>query len=51
MSFFLGLNKIAELLIQEGANVNVLAVGGDTPLIYAIKKSKHEFFTHAFIQI
>lgn len=44
-----GLDKIAELLIQEGANVNVLSVSyGGTPLIYAITKSKNEFFHTLF---
>lgn len=33
--FFLGFNKTAELLIQNGANVNFVGSNGDTALNHA----------------
>lgn len=39
---------MAELLIQHGANVNVVRSGGVTPLISAVQKGKP---THMFLII
>lgn len=37
-SFFLGFDKIAELLIENGADVNIVGNNDLTPLMYAADK-------------
>lgn len=37
---FLGFDQIAELLIQKGANINVVGSEGNTALIWAAKNGK-----------
>lgn len=39
-SFCLGFDKVAELLIGKGADVNIVANNGDTALINAAYKGK-----------
>lgn len=37
----LGHDKVAELLIQKGANVNLVGRSGNTALMYAAQKGKN----------
>ena len=42
LSSCLGFDKVAELIIQNGADVTVVGNGTNTPLIWATQKSKYE---------
>lgn len=50
-SLFAGFETFAELLIEKGANVNVVGPLGFTPLILAAEKSKKLAFTHTYYLI
>ena len=45
-SSFIGFYKVAELLIQKGADVNAVGNGESTPILYAAGKGTKECLTY-----
>lgn len=50
-SFLLGLNKTAELLIKNGANVNFVTNTNNTALYYACGKGMHRIKFPCFVKL